>query len=272
MGKDVVRCSTRYSPGGAGAATKREQQDPHTIRAATGAPTARTTRTRRRRRARGQAMVEFALVAPLFFLVFFGFVEFALINASIAGFNFAAKDGARIGSLLGRTDPTVDTQIVNDIRVHVAGVLMAQPVQIEVYKADEGGNPVTGSSGGIIENVYDINGNPTGSEIWPVDDRNDTLLDADYLGVKITFKYTYLTSYVSGGNASLTLTANSVQRIEPQDYQGDRKHTGGIARLAGSLVQVKSARSLPSSAPPADALLATMLPLWIPSRNGEAYP
>lgn len=253
-----MRCSTKYSPGGAGAAMKRERKD---------------LRTKRSRRARGQAMVEFALVAPLFFLVFFGFIEFALINASIAGYNFAAKDGARIGSLLGRTDPTVDTQIITDIRVHVAGIVMAQPVQVEIFKADEGGNPISGS-GGVIENVYDINGNTIGTQSWPVDDRNDTLLDADYLGVKITFKYTYLTSYVSGGNASLTLSANSVQRIEPQDYQGDRnrEHAGRIARLAGSLLQAKSASSLPGGAPPADALLVSTLPLWIPSRDSEAFP
>ena len=217
-------------------------------------------------------MVEFALVAPVFFLVFFGFVEFALINTSIAGYNFAAKDGARIGSLLGRTDSTVDTQIVTDIKAHVAGIVMAQPVQIEVFKADEGGNPITGGGGGIVENVYDINGNAIGSQTWPVDLRNDTLLDAEYLGVRITFKYTYLTSFVSGGNTSLTLTASSVQRIEPQDYQGDRQHAGGIARLAGSLLHVKSARALPAGSSPAGALLASMLPLWLPSRNGEAYP
>lgn len=230
----------------------------------------RSWRGGRRRRARGQAMVEFALVAPLFFLVFFGFVEFALINTSIAGYNFAAKDGARIGSLLGRTDPTVDTQIVTDIRIHVAGVVMAQPVQIEIYKSDEGGNPVSGS-GGIIENVYDVNGNPIGTPSWPVGLRNDTLLDADYLGVKITFKYTYLTSYVSGGNTSLTLTANSVQRIEPQDYQGYRRHSGNIARLADSLFHQRSARLQTSGSSPAEALLMSSAPIWVRTPDREIY-
>lgn len=256
-----MRCSISHSPDSAPAATKREQECPHMTR---------LTRPPRQRRARGQAMVEFALVAPLFFLVFFGFVEFALINASIAGYNFAAKDGARIGSLLGRTDPTVDTQVVTDIRGHVAGVVMAQLIQIEVFKADEGGNPVI-SGGSIVENVYDINGNPIGTQSWPVNQRNDTLLDADYLGVKITFKYTYLTSFISGGNASLTLSASSVQRIEPQDYQGDREHAGEVARLAESVLHGRSARSQPAGFPPANALLASTSPLWIRSRDGEAH-
>lgn len=222
-----------------------------------------------RRRARGQAMVEFALVLPLFLLVFFGFVEFALINTSIAGYNFAAKDGARIGSLLGRTDSTVDTQIVNDIRVHVAGIVMAQPVQIEVFKADTGGNPVSGS-GGIIENVYDINGNPIGTQSWPVNLRNDTLLDADYLGVRITFKYTYITAYVSGGNASLTLTASSVQRIEPQDFQGYHRHAGSIAGVAGSLSRRMGASGQTAGTPLANVPLASTTPVWMRVRGDEA--
>ncbi|HLY32571.1 MAG TPA: TadE family protein, partial [Ktedonobacterales bacterium] len=41
-------------------------------------------------RSQGQALVEFALVAPIFFLMFFGVIEFALINASIGAYNFAA--------------------------------------------------------------------------------------------------------------------------------------------------------------------------------------
>src|SRR5258708_32877945 len=68
---------------------------------------------RGRRLSRGQAIVEFAMVAPLFFLMLFGFVEFALIGASIAACNFAAKDAARLGSYLGTTDNTADLQMVD---------------------------------------------------------------------------------------------------------------------------------------------------------------
>lgn len=253
----VVKCSRRHSPG-----------QPPERALATAIRRRPHSQSPRHRRARGQAMVEFALVAPLFFLVFFGFVEFALINASIAGYNFAAKDGARIGSLLGRTDSTVDTQIVTDIRVHVAGIVMAQPIQIEIFKADEGGNPIS-AGGSIVENVYDINGTAIGTPSWPVDSRNDTLLDADYLGVKITFKYTYLTSYVSGGNASLTLTANSVQRIEPQDYQGDREHAGRVALLTGLSSSGSGVSSHPGSRPPGNTLFASAASIWIRSPDAE---
>jgi hypothetical protein len=173
---------------------------------------------RGRRRPNGQAIVEFALVAPLFFALIFGLIEFSLIGVSISSYNLAAEEGARIGSILGRTDVTVDQQIVASVRSHTSGIAAAQVVTIEIFEADVTGNPVT-VSGSIVENVYDINGNPIGTPSWPVDSRIDQLLSADYLGVRITYQYTYLTAFIAGGNSSLQLTATSVQRIEPQDFQ-----------------------------------------------------
>jgi Flp pilus assembly protein TadG len=170
---------------------------------------------------RGQAMVEFALVAPFFFALLFGVIEFSLIESSVSAFNFAAKDGARIGSFLGRTDPTVDQQICSEIQSRSQGVVFAQTQQVEVFKSD-----VTGAGPGAADNVYTdlTNCTPTQTATppttWPVDSRNDTLADADYLGVRITFLYTYLTGFVGGGNSTLQLTATAVERIEPQDFQG----------------------------------------------------
>jgi Flp pilus assembly protein TadG len=156
------------------------------------------------------------MVLPLFLLMMFGFVEIALISASIASYNFAAKDAARLGALVGPTDNTADQDMFNLIKARVAGVVVANLVEVEIYHSDAAGDPPASSS--PIENAYDANFNPLTST-WPVSSRNDTLLDADYLGVRITYQYTYLTSYLSGGTNTLTLTANSVQRIEPQDFQ-----------------------------------------------------
>ncbi len=198
----------------------------------------------RRPAPRGQAMVEFALVAPLFFALIFGLIEFSLIGLSISSYNLAADAGASIGSILGRTDPTVDQQIVAAVRSHTSGIAPAQPLMIEVFKADVTGAPVM-SSGHIVENVYDIQGHPIGPQRWPVDSRIDDLLSADYLGVRITYQYNYLTGFIGGGNSTLQLTATSVQRIEPQDYQ---------SRLAPSPTPVR----LPFESYLADFLAAAM--------------
>lgn len=164
-------------------------------------------------------MVEFALIAPLFFTLLFGIVEFSLIHTAVDIMNFATKDAARIGSLLGRTDPTVDSQIVSDIRGRSTGIVIATITQIEVFKSNAAGG-VTMVNNSPVEYVYDINGNNIGTTSWPVDQRRDTLLDADFLGVRVTYTYSYLTGFIAGVGAQLTLTATSVQRIEPQDYQG----------------------------------------------------
>ncbi len=193
----------------------------------------RTRARRRRRLSRGQAMVEFALVAPLFFLLFFGFIEFALISASIASYNFAAKDGARVGTLLGRTDPTVDTQILNSVNQHVAGVVMATAVKLEIYKSDVAGDYILPGKTAALEDAYDFSSQSWTVQTWQPPLRDDSLVNADYLGVKITYQYTYFTAFVSGGNSSLQLTASSVQRIEPQDYQSHR--TPRVAAIAASL-------------------------------------
>jgi hypothetical protein len=195
------------------------------------ATTGRTGLKARRLRARGQAIVEFALVAPFFFALIFGLIEFSLISISISSYNAAAEDGARIGSLLGRTDNTVDQQIVTAVASHVNGVSVAHPLTIEIFKADVTGQPVT-SGGSIVENVYDINDVQI-SATWPVGSRIDQLLSADYLGVRITYEYDYLTAFVSGGNSTLILSATSVQRIEPQDYQGRRAPPPAQFAVAG---------------------------------------
>lgn len=173
-------------------------------------------------------MVEFALIAPLFFTILFGIIEYSLITTSIGVMNFAAKDAARIGSLLGRQDPNADQRMVTDIQQRSVGIVTAKISKIEIYKADTGGNMLT-TNGCPCEDVYDNTFNLVGTKGWPEDQRNDTLVDADFLGVKISYSYTYLTGFVAGGLTSLQLTATSVQRIEPADYQEIGRAGGGIA-------------------------------------------
>lgn len=176
------------------------------------------------------------MVVPLFFLMLFGFIEFALIGASMSTYNFAAKESARLGSFIGPSSPTADCKMVQLVQQRAAGVVVSKLVQVEIFKSDSQGD-YSPPSQGVVEDVWlpsDIascNVTPPATQPtcpavtcnWPPSARHDTLLDADYLGVKISFDYTYLTSYISGGASTLHLSAFSVQRIEPQDYQS--RHT-----------------------------------------------
>ena len=66
----------------------------------------------RRRRQSGQTLVEFALVAPLLLVVIFGTIEFCFLYQSANTVGFAAREGARVGAVLGPTDAAADSKII----------------------------------------------------------------------------------------------------------------------------------------------------------------
>lgn len=172
------------------------------------------------RRFRGQSLVEFALVLPIFILVFFGVVEYAFINASIGAFNLAAQDSARYGAIIGPTDPNIDSEMLAQFIIpHVSGIVMAQIVSVEIFHASETGGCSDGTQTFPCpeEDVYTAQSG-VWTNSWPVSSRNDQLITADYLGVRITYQYTYLTAFIATISPTINLTAVSVQRIEPQEY------------------------------------------------------
>ncbi len=70
-----------------------------------------------KRSARGQSMVEFALVLPLFLLLIFGLIDggrLVYINNSVAE---AAREGARWGSVQGRSTNAAGRQSIRDYTV-----------------------------------------------------------------------------------------------------------------------------------------------------------
>jgi Flp pilus assembly protein TadG len=196
----------------------------------------------------GQAMVEFALVAPIFFLVFFGIIEFSLIMASLGGFNFATREGARLASVLGRTDPNVDTEVVSTVNTYVQGLVMARAQEIDIFRSAPGGlclNVATGSyssgnqvavgSANCKKDVYTVSSQSWTTQTWPANDRDDSQLGADYVGVRILYNYTFITGFIAASGSVLNLSATSVQRIEPQDYGSGMRGTPVLGRVLSGI-------------------------------------
>jgi hypothetical protein len=73
----------------------------------------------RRRGERGQTLAEFAIVAPIFFLLVFGFVDMARLYQSWVTIQHAAREGARYG-VTGREDCNVTTPSRTACIEHVA--------------------------------------------------------------------------------------------------------------------------------------------------------
>ena len=66
----------------------------------------------RRRRERGQSLVEFALVLPIFLLVVFAIVDFGMGFRAWISVTNAAREGARVGAVRGTCD-AIRTQVKN---------------------------------------------------------------------------------------------------------------------------------------------------------------
>lgn len=210
-------------------------------------------------------------MVPIFFLLVFAVIEYSLINSAIGAYNFAAKDAARYGAIAGPTQANADTKMLNAILSHVSGVVAAVPVEVDVFQATESGTfPGTG-----LMDQYFYNGGSswtTGTLTWrppPSTDcggagcRDDRLVSQDYLGIHIIYHYTYVTAFFSSVGATITLTADSVQRIEPQELFHHAPATGAAIITAQA--------AAPPDAPLRGALtLLAIAPacLYRPSRNG----
>ncbi len=94
---------------------------------------------------RGQAVVEFALVLPIFLLLLFGAVEFGRAYLTVHILTNASREGARCGSMPGNTE--------QDVVARVSEFLQGTGINpgdctITVQVTDEQGAP---RSGGLAE-------------------------------------------------------------------------------------------------------------------------
>ena len=65
-------------------------------------------KTDRRRRFRGQGLVEFALVLPIFAILLFGIIDFGRYVYTANAINNGTREGARSGSVSVRPTPLCD--------------------------------------------------------------------------------------------------------------------------------------------------------------------
>jgi hypothetical protein len=187
----------------------------------------RTRRTTKGQRA--QSTIEFALTAPIFFLIFFGIINGGTLLFSRNALQHAADVGAVQIGTLGNSSATVD--LINAIpAMEAAGlnnVLLTKVTGITVQKEDSTSSsssqtltPDTSGCGGQpCEMQYTRAGGVwtcTGICTWPSNDRNTTQTsglagDPDFARLVI-----YYTFALVGGVATYNMTASVVFRLEPQ--------------------------------------------------------
>jgi Flp pilus assembly pilin Flp len=222
---------------------------PHSVASTRqGAAFGRSLRRRSVRNERGAAVVEAALIAPLFLLLIFGIIEVGAFLFTASSVRTAARDAAR--------DVSASASLPN---ADLAGILKARPdltaVQVKyiiVYKADTIDSPVPteciqeaeiGGSGKKDKcNVYDAlkiksaditnfgANTPTNCKVphnppkpacsfwdnnWPSTSRRDSVSEndlPDLVGVYVSVRYNGLTGIVP----TQSLSGQSIFQIEPQ--------------------------------------------------------
>jgi hypothetical protein len=201
-------------------------------------------RLRRRREAgdRGAALVEFVLIAPVFALLVAGVLEFGLAFRDSMTVSNALRAGVRVGSNAGR-ERSADYTILKAVEAAMAEVPSSHIQRIIVYKADTANSAVpaaclavSGSggvagTGGVYCNVYqasdlarpasDFTAACTGNagtapdHYWCPTGRQATqALGADYLGVYMQVRYTYVTKVFPG--TGVTIHDRAIMRLEPR--------------------------------------------------------
>ena len=190
---------------------------------------------RRQTRAKGQALVEFALVFPIFFVLLMGLIEFGLVFNAILSINFASRDGSLIAAEAGNSAGS-DCVILNKVEQGIGAPSSTSRVQkVEIYKADKNGAQV-----GSSVNVY----NRTGSKTCTLPDSTTMTVPytlsgsagyaetnrcnvqggcggsggVDTIGVKITYRYDWFTpmgSFIGLGISNFTLVESNAMRMEP---------------------------------------------------------
>jgi hypothetical protein len=201
----------------------------------------RITRRRAGRRARGQTLVEFALVFPVFLLLTFALIEFAFVFSAMLGISYATRDAALLAAEAG-SNAGADCVVLEKIEQDVTAP--GSPTKITdvyIYRADRNGVEVAGVSnhwtrtgstdcdGTAIPYTRQTNGYPEGMDPLTNTPYRCNWIDGcdgrplDIVGVRIVYVHAWVTPLAGlGGNgfsgqggSGFTLTQSNSMRMEP---------------------------------------------------------
>ncbi len=173
----------------------------------------------RDRKERGAAMVEFALVAPLFFLVVFGGIEFGLMFRSHITIEDISRSAARVASI-ERDNPDADREILQEVAARSQG--LQRPIRkVIIFSAtslddglpagciDGAGNPFTRAG---VCNAYGANFAAVANGTAALETGLTPAQRSQWnnLGVYIEYEHGYITGFF----ADSTLSASTVEVVE----------------------------------------------------------
>jgi hypothetical protein len=194
---------------------------------------------------RGQGLVEFAMLVPVFMVLLLGLLEFGFVFDHAMTINYATREGARSGAAFAQGNNTtmpcadVDKNIIAAVQrvLYAPGSLVrvSDISNITIYRAMTNGTPEAGKSnvwtyaagaGPSVDgsNLDFIPGavqwNPCTAQGNANARRND--VNPDSLGVSITYTYRYVTPLAAAlgffgpaGSNVLTIRDRTVMALNP---------------------------------------------------------
>ena len=209
-------------------------------------------RLRTRSNSRGQSLVEFALVIPIFLVLLMGLIEFSFLMNGQLSINFATRDAALIAAEAGNATGA-DCVILRKVEQDVSAPANSANIsQVQVFwtnangqPLDTSGNVTTFGSGTQAADTYTRTGTTTctfadgttlavpyslsGTANYPTDARCSNVLGTtegclaghpgiDTIGVKVTYFDSWRTplhNLIGLLGAGWTVTESNQMRMEP---------------------------------------------------------
>jgi hypothetical protein len=181
----------------------------------------------KKRNQRGATIVEAAIIFPLLIMLLVGMLELGLVFKDFLTVSFAAREGARVGSLAGN-DVDADCLIIEGIVADLGANLVESGTvtSIEIFQAD----PVSGNQG--LTNDWTYTGSDPNDCLggdwtafpynYPEGNFRNVLAGPsqplDIIGVTINATHNYITN-VPPFNGSINLSETAIQRLEPEAFE-----------------------------------------------------
>ncbi len=189
-----------------------------------------------RNRTRGQALVEFALVFPIFIVLICAVIEFAFVFSAMLGISYATRNAALLAAEAG-DKPDADCQILRSVEDSVgAPANKNQVTSVVIYRADQNGVAIAGendtysrtgsttctsASGATVTVPYTVT-----NSTYPPANRCNVLAGCvdlgrsglDTIGVQVTYDHLWVTplrTLGAGSGPGFTLTQSNSMRMEP---------------------------------------------------------
>lgn len=192
----------------------------------------------------GSALIEAAIITPVFIYTLFGILELGLLFKDYLAIGAATQDGARTAAILGNA-PDTDYQIIQSMKKSLSPIGNSQIRNVVVWHATSPASSVPSGCTAAVSRTQ-ISGANGCNVYTPTDDfgypPNDPVVGAlynctatgfskgycpatrhtaltgvnsppDYLGITVTVNHTYLTGLFG---SSKLLIDTTITRLEPQ--------------------------------------------------------